>query len=152
MRTTRAANNGLSPRFSIPNRFPENFRVQAVIIAELKFRDVQQCDKCELKKTIPMPIESGPIWDIMAGMTIYKCEYGQKQDDAGRAERIADGIEKNFDQCNVMLNHAISAARARGGFGDRDFRDFEMFLKTSARLANVAARFETIKNRGSNTK
>jgi hypothetical protein len=99
-----------------------------------------------------MPIESGPIWDIMPSMTIYRCDYGQKNDGAGRGERIADGIEKNFDQCNVMLNHAIDAALARGGFQDRDFRDFVIFLKTSARLANVAARFETIKNRGSNTK
>jgi len=29
---------------------------------------------------------------------------------------------------------------------NRDFRDFVVFLRTSARLANVAARFETIKN------
>ncbi len=85
-------------------------------------------------------------------MTISQCDYGQKNDSAGRGERIADGIEKNFEQCNVMLNHAIGAAKARGGFGDRDFRDFVVFLNTSVRLANVAARFETIKNRGSNTK
>lgn len=83
---------------------------------------------------------------------INKCDYGRKQESAGRAERIADGIEKNFDQCNTMLNHAISAAQARGVFGDQDFRDFVTFLKTSTQLANVAARFETIKNRGSNTK
>jgi hypothetical protein len=85
-------------------------------------------------------------------MTIPQCDYELKKDREGRAERIVDGIEKNFDQCNVMLNHAIGAARARGGFGDQDFRDFVVFLKTSAQLANVAARFETIKNLGSNTK
>jgi hypothetical protein len=74
---------------------------------------------------------------------------GRKAERGGRGERIADGLERNFRECNVILDSCVASADRRGSYTDQDFRYLALFLKTSAQIAGVMARFETIKNRGS---
>jgi hypothetical protein len=74
---------------------------------------------------------------------------GRKTDRDGRHDRIVDGLEKNFEECGGILRNCIASVERRGGYDDRDFRYLALFLKTSAQIAGVIARFETVKNRGS---
>lgn len=75
---------------------------------------------------------------------------GRKTERSGRGERIAVGLEANFEECNAILGSCVASVRQRGIYRDQDFRYLALFLKTSAQIAGVVARFETIKNRGSN--
>jgi hypothetical protein len=74
---------------------------------------------------------------------------GRKTETGSRRERIADGLERNFEECNGILADCARSVRERGGYSDQDFRYLALFLKTSAQIAGVAARFEGVKNRGS---
>jgi hypothetical protein len=74
---------------------------------------------------------------------------GRKTGRDGRRDRIADGLEKNFEECGAILDNCVASVTKRGSYMDQDFRYLALFLKTSAQIAGVIARFETIKNRGS---
>ena len=74
---------------------------------------------------------------------------GRKTEPGGRRERIASGLERNFEECNAILGACVAKVERHGGYSDQDFRYLALFLKTSAQIAGVAARFEGVKNRGS---
>jgi len=77
---------------------------------------------------------------------------GRKTEPAARYEKIAHGLQKNFEECNDILDNLAANSRRHGGWSDQDFRNVALFLRASAQLASVMARVESIKNRGSNTK
>ena len=74
---------------------------------------------------------------------------GPKTERVGRRDRIAAGLERNFEECNVILDSCVAGVRQRRRYSEQDFRYLALFLKTSAQIAGVMARFETVKNRGS---
>jgi hypothetical protein len=72
----------------------------------------------------------------------------RKMNGDGRAERIAAGLEKSFEDCNSLKDDWMADA-----FKDRELlRDLTNLLKASAQLAGVIGRFEALparENRGS---
>jgi len=77
---------------------------------------------------------------------------GREMEPDARYEKITHGLEKNFEECNGILDSLAANSRRHGGWSDQDFRNVALFLRASAQLAGVLARVESIKNRGSNTK
>jgi hypothetical protein len=77
---------------------------------------------------------------------------GREADPANRCERIASELEKNFEQCNSVVNGFSRRILELGQWTDVDFRNIARFMRASAQTASVMVRIESIKNRGSNTK
>ena len=77
---------------------------------------------------------------------------GRETDPANRCERIASGLEKNFEQCNLVVKGFIQRVLELDQWTDLDFRNIARFMRASAQTASVVVRIESLKNRGSNTK
>jgi hypothetical protein len=77
---------------------------------------------------------------------------GRETDPANRSERIARGLEKNFEQCNLVVKGFTQRILELDQWTDLDFRNIARFMRASAQTASVVVRIESMKNRGSNTK
>ena len=79
---------------------------------------------------------------------------GRETDHATRWERIANGLEKNFEECNLVVDGLFERIRRRADevLSEQDFLFLARYMRASAQMASVMARVESIKNRGSNTK
>lgn len=79
---------------------------------------------------------------------------GRETDPANRWERIASGLERNFDEANLVVDGLFERIRrnSEGVLSEQDFLFLARFMRASAQMAGVMARVESIKNRGSNTK
>ena len=77
---------------------------------------------------------------------------GRGTDRTDRSERIASGLERNFEQCNEIVDNMAERFRRSGVGTDQKLLYMARFVRASAQMANALARFEIIKNRGSNTK
>ena len=80
--------------------------------------------------------------------------HGRETDPANRWERIASGLERNFDECNLVVDGLFERIRQRASseLSEQDFLFLARYMRASAQMASVMARVESIKNRGSNTK
>ena len=81
---------------------------------------------------------------------------GGETDQVDRWERIASGLDRNFEDCNILVDILTERVRRRAEdlreLSEQDFLHLTRFLRASAQMAAVLARVESIKNRGSNTK
>jgi hypothetical protein len=79
---------------------------------------------------------------------------GDEAEPVDRWERIACGLEKNFEWCNVVVGGLSKRILQKEGgvLSEQDFLFLARYVRASAHIAGVMARVESIKNRGSNTK
>ena len=80
---------------------------------------------------------------------------GRETDRADRWERIASGLERNFEECNGIVDALVMRILRREAgesLSEQDFTFLARYMRASAQMAGVLARVESIKNRGSNTK
>ena len=76
---------------------------------------------------------------------------GRETDPANRWERIASGLEKNFEKSNEIVDLLSERIRI-GRWSNQEFPNTARFMRASSQMASVLVRAESIKNRGSNTK
>jgi hypothetical protein len=74
---------------------------------------------------------------------------GPKTEKGDRVERVAAGLEKNFNDCSHVLRDVMGTCTDNGVYRPNDLKDLAAYLKISAQIAGQIGRLETIQNRNS---
>ena len=75
---------------------------------------------------------------------------GRKTDQSrDRAERVAAGLEKHFNDCGHVLRDLMGACTDNEIYRPSDLKELATYLKISGQLAGQIGRLETIQNRNS---